>query len=394
MNLKKMWKRFWNLNVHNHEGFTLVELIIVIAILAILSAVAVAGYSAYIKKANEGADKATLAQLNNAFALACANNGQDHFDRKDNPEVTLTEGKVTELGFNPADETNAKIKADFMESVRDLKFNNITELLYNKDLGQFEEGLTVNGVTISKADVEKILGTTWLEQMGSSELLDMVFDTADIVSVVYGDMLGTVGSSDVFKNTAAAALGMTRAEFDTYYTNLVDEKMKEHGWDQEDLFDQEDIYLPQARNEVDAELAILVAAKNAESVDIMDILTSGGGNGVKDQIKSELGTNPTEGLSQAALAYGMYHAWIYSRSDLTPEQKEELSSPSRAMNDLDNTDFQTWLTANPQAQADLQGLIAALGAISGQDGDVAQDIVENGNDSDALKEALEALLGK
>ena len=386
MNLKKMWKRFWNLNVHNHEGFTLVELIIVIAILAILSAVAVAGYSAYIKKANEGADKATLAQLNNAFALACANNGQDHFDRKDNPEVTLTEGKVTDLKFNPADETNAKIKADFMESVKDLKFNNITKLLYNKDLGQFEEGLTVNGITISKADVEKILGTTWLEQMGSSELLDMVFDTADIVSVVYGDMLGTVGSSDAFKNTAAAALGMTRAEFDTYYEELVEAKRLELG-------------LPpykvgEARDQVNAELSILVAAKNAESVDIMDILTSGGGNGVKDQIKDELGTNPTEGLSQAALAYGMYHAWIYSRSDLTPEQKEELSSPSRAMNDLDNTDFQTWLTANPQAQADLQGLIAALGAISGQDGDVAQDIVENGNDSDSLKEALEALLGK
>ena len=52
MKLKNMWKRFWTLDVHNHEGFTLVELIIVIAILAILSTGAIAGYSAYVTSAN------------------------------------------------------------------------------------------------------------------------------------------------------------------------------------------------------------------------------------------------------------------------------------------------------------------------------------------------------
>ena len=69
MKLREKIKRFWTMDVHNHEGFTLVELIIVIAILAILSGVAVAGYSSYIKKANMQADKTLIGQVKNALEL-------------------------------------------------------------------------------------------------------------------------------------------------------------------------------------------------------------------------------------------------------------------------------------------------------------------------------------
>ena len=69
MKLREKFKRFWTMDVHNHEGFTLVELIIVIAILAILSGVAVAGYSSYIKKANDQVDKTLVAEIANALML-------------------------------------------------------------------------------------------------------------------------------------------------------------------------------------------------------------------------------------------------------------------------------------------------------------------------------------
>ena len=70
MKLKNMWKRFWTLDVHNHEGFTLVELIIVIAILAILSTGAIAGYSAYVEKANKTADEALIAEIQHVLLMA------------------------------------------------------------------------------------------------------------------------------------------------------------------------------------------------------------------------------------------------------------------------------------------------------------------------------------
>ena len=70
MKLREKIKRFWALDVHNREGFTLVELIIVIAILAILSSVAVVGYSSYVEKANKQADKTLAAEIVNALTLA------------------------------------------------------------------------------------------------------------------------------------------------------------------------------------------------------------------------------------------------------------------------------------------------------------------------------------
>jgi len=77
MNKKKGLRRFLTLDVHNHEGFTLVELIVVIAILGILAGVAVPTYSGYVKKANRAADEVLLSEINTAFQAACIENYTD-----------------------------------------------------------------------------------------------------------------------------------------------------------------------------------------------------------------------------------------------------------------------------------------------------------------------------
>ena len=50
-------------------GFTLVELIVVIAILGILAGVGTVGYSGYIKKANMAADQQLVSGIKNALEL-------------------------------------------------------------------------------------------------------------------------------------------------------------------------------------------------------------------------------------------------------------------------------------------------------------------------------------
>ncbi len=80
MKFRKNWKRFWTLDRHHAEGFTLVELIVVIAILAILAGVGTVGYSGYVKKANIAADEALFAEIETAIHLAYYANPDTSYD--------------------------------------------------------------------------------------------------------------------------------------------------------------------------------------------------------------------------------------------------------------------------------------------------------------------------
>ena len=60
-----------------NKGFSLVELIVVIAIMAILVGVAVPVYTSYISKANAAKDEQLLGEINSAFMVAAIDNNID-----------------------------------------------------------------------------------------------------------------------------------------------------------------------------------------------------------------------------------------------------------------------------------------------------------------------------
>jgi len=71
--MKRNKKTFWTLDRHHAAGFTLVELIVVIAILAILAGVGIPVYSGYITKANKQVDMTLISEIENALTLAYYN---------------------------------------------------------------------------------------------------------------------------------------------------------------------------------------------------------------------------------------------------------------------------------------------------------------------------------
>jgi len=91
-----------------NAGFTLVELIVVIAILGILAGVAVPVYSGYIKKANQAADMTLLGSVNTVFGAACIENRTNAAKFYDGSVDILTDAdhKVTGVAIN-ADPTMA-----------------------------------------------------------------------------------------------------------------------------------------------------------------------------------------------------------------------------------------------------------------------------------------------
>ena len=74
MNVKKKIQGFFSLTRRANAGFTLVELIVVIAILAILAGVAIPVYSGYIKKANMQADITLISEVKQALELYAYSN--------------------------------------------------------------------------------------------------------------------------------------------------------------------------------------------------------------------------------------------------------------------------------------------------------------------------------
>ena len=114
-------------------GFTLVELIVVIAILAILAGVAVPMYSGYISKANEAADMTLLDSVKTAVVFAVTE--KDAGAAID--EIVVTEGSTTVAVTVTESEGVDEIESvDITAYVNDIEFksNNNTATLTLKDV--------------------------------------------------------------------------------------------------------------------------------------------------------------------------------------------------------------------------------------------------------------------
>ncbi|MFC1858223.1 type IV pilin protein [Thermodesulfobacteriota bacterium] len=94
-----------NSSSNNHEGFTLVELMVVIGIIGILAAIAVPNFLAYRQK---GYDSAAISDAKNAFTAA-----QSYFTEYANKTLSTT-AQLNSYGYVPS--TNVTVTVSGTQS--------------------------------------------------------------------------------------------------------------------------------------------------------------------------------------------------------------------------------------------------------------------------------------
>lgn len=420
-------------------GFTLVELVVVIAIMGILAGVGSAAYSGYVKKANEAADLQLLGAVNTAFASASYDAGQYDGRPSGGAAALAADGRVVQV-ISSVDRDGEFFQRYFSGN-QDSRFKLYTNLAYDRATGTFhgavltaatdKDGNTVLHYSINGQDYEFTATREQLEAFRAStfggEKMTMNALTGNVggmINALNSALGGGTFLASVLINAGMApeTLGIKPDEKETYSeldkqrlanaalllaARETDENTAETllallATDEEEalgeklycLFDID--HVGGTMSDVGAIYAIMTAFAHSEQAKgWTTTLTDADGKEstydakqyydyVNQQIAAAAnsGKDGGEKLSDILAALGQLGAFAQNEDGMTPQFMEYITGTEQ-------------LDENAQINKDLDGYINAMQALSqNQDGLVAAGILEDGPDGGNISPILDKLFAQ
>lgn len=351
-------------------GFTLVELIVVIAIIGILAGIGTVGYGGYVKRTNEGLDETLYRNILYAGEIG----------KYENPGVTGTV-TVDKGGASVASAENQAVVEKWLSDAFGSDWKTSVKYRTDKYAGKTKYNkisLPITVVNLSDANQENLEKFTQSNLSGHEEELA---NTANNLS----NLFNTEFLKDVKGKAAVDKLKGYMSESDfTQFEELLKTKTGK-----KNLNDLTNTEIANA-----TVLYVASKAKDMNAADVLEKLNSGSGNNVHGVI-TKYGMLPT-----AALMYGTMVGYAKSNDVKDSEFKTAMQTPPKGINDVmklldqmtKDKGFTDYMKSDTKgAAADMDGFLGAMKIIS--DYDVRFDIAENDafNNKDTLT-LLQAVL--